>query len=203
MGVIAMKVFADGALYTKPAGWSNKPEHVVMTVGSPELPSAALIRYALDVPEVHVAIIGIGHISDNAAECQLISNIAAAQILPGTLTDAERRDIEERAFRVKEGKANYFQRPLIPLTAPTDIIASRLGGKVTVKWNTALAGGAALISYNILRDGEKVYEVPYKPQITTEPFVWELPESDSSVHEYAVGITDMSGKSAVSDPVKI
>jgi hypothetical protein len=174
-----------------------------MTVGSPELPSAALIRYALDVPEVHVAIIGIGHISDNAAECQLISNIAAAQILPGTLTDAERHDTEEKAFRVKEGKANYFQRPLIPLTAPSDISASRSGGKVTVKWKTALAGGAALISYNILRDGEKVHEVPYTPQITTEPFVWESPEPDDSVHEYAVGITDMSGKSAVSDPVKV
>ncbi len=65
MGVIAMKVFADGAMYTKPAEWSNNPEHVVRTVGSASLPSQPLIQYSLTTPGVHLAIIGIGHISDN------------------------------------------------------------------------------------------------------------------------------------------
>ncbi len=36
MGIIAMKVFADGAMYSKPAEWSETPGHVVRTVGSYE-----------------------------------------------------------------------------------------------------------------------------------------------------------------------
>ena len=85
MGIIAMKVFADGAMYTKPAEWSNTPSHVVRTVGSESLPSHPLIKYSLTTPGVHLAIIGIGHISDKDEECQLTSNLAAAQILPGRI----------------------------------------------------------------------------------------------------------------------
>jgi aryl-alcohol dehydrogenase-like predicted oxidoreductase len=38
MGLIAMKVFADGAMYTKNAEWSNNPGHVVRIVGDKNLP---------------------------------------------------------------------------------------------------------------------------------------------------------------------
>ncbi|MEX2371828.1 MAG: aldo/keto reductase [Bacteroidales bacterium] len=47
LGIIAMKVFADGALFTKKADWSSEPSDVVMTVGSEELPSKPLVEYAL------------------------------------------------------------------------------------------------------------------------------------------------------------
>jgi hypothetical protein len=90
MGVIAMKVFADGAMYTKPAEWSNKPEHVVLTVGSKSLPSQSLIKYSLTTPGVHLAITGIGHISNKDEECQLSSNLVASQVLPDGLTASER-----------------------------------------------------------------------------------------------------------------
>ena len=87
MGIIAMKVFADGAMYTKPAEWSETPGHVVRTVGSESLPSHSLIKYSLTTPGIHLAIIGIGQISSKDEECQLTSNLAGAQILPDGLTE--------------------------------------------------------------------------------------------------------------------
>ena len=71
MGVIGMKVFADGAMYTKEAHWTRGPSEVVRSIGSPELPSRNLIEYTLTTPGIHTAIIGIGQISDDPAHCQL------------------------------------------------------------------------------------------------------------------------------------
>ncbi len=62
LGIIAMKVFSDGAMYTKPSRWSSTPADVVRTVGSRELPSKPLVEYALTTPGIHTAIIGIGQI---------------------------------------------------------------------------------------------------------------------------------------------
>ena len=42
MGIIAMKVFADGAMYSKYANWTRDHEGVVRTVGTRELPSKLL-----------------------------------------------------------------------------------------------------------------------------------------------------------------
>lgn len=121
MGIIAMKVFADGAMYSKPAEWSETPGHVVCTVGSASLPSHSLIKYSLTTPGIHLAIIGIGHISNSDEECQLTSNLAGAQILQEGLTDTERTAIEELAGKVKDGKTNYFQNTALPLTAPKEV----------------------------------------------------------------------------------
>ena len=41
MGIIGMKVFADGAMYSKPAEWSENPKHVVSGVGSESLAKPA------------------------------------------------------------------------------------------------------------------------------------------------------------------
>lgn len=174
MGVIAMKIFADGAMYTKPAEWSNTPNHVVRTVGSESLPSHPLIKYSLTTPGIHLAIIGIGHISNKDEECQLTDNLAAAQILPDGLSESERTAIEEMAGKVKEGKTNYFQNAALPLTAPKEIsVVQNKENNVrnaTINWNTAYAGDAPIKIYEIWRDGTKIKEIPFTPQITIKPF---------------------------------
>jgi aryl-alcohol dehydrogenase-like predicted oxidoreductase len=109
MGIIAMKVFADGAMYTKEAHWTRNSDEVVRTVGSKALPSRPLIEYSLSTPGVHTAIIGTGHISDDPSQCQLEQNLSAAQVEPTALSAVDRRDVEKMAAMVKEGKTNYFQ----------------------------------------------------------------------------------------------
>ena len=68
LGIIAMKVFADGAMYTKKAEWSNTPEHVVMQWDLGNCPAKPLVEYALTTPGIHTAIIGIGHIDEDPLE---------------------------------------------------------------------------------------------------------------------------------------
>ena len=109
LGIIAMKVFADGAMYTKESKWSGEPSDVVMTVGSESLPSKPLIEYALTIPGIHTAIIGIGHIDEDPLKCQIVQNYYAAQVEPDALSEEERRKIEEKTKHVKDGKTNWFQ----------------------------------------------------------------------------------------------
>ena len=207
MGVIAMKVFADGAMYTKPAEWSEKPEHVVLTVGSELLPSQPLIKYSLTTPGVHVAIIGTGHISNKDEECQLTSNLAAAQILPDGLTETERAEIEEMAKKAKEGKTNYFQIAAIPLTAPKEVTVTQIKENnlrnVTVSWSTAYAGDAPMTAYEIWRDGARVNKITFKPQITTDPYTWSEPLNDKIPHTYVLKVIDGKGRIAESMPFKL
>jgi len=47
LGIIAMKVFADGAMYSKYANWTRDSNGVVRSVGTKELPSKPLVEYAL------------------------------------------------------------------------------------------------------------------------------------------------------------
>ena len=87
IGIIAMKVFSDGAMYSKYAAWTRDHNGVVRTVGTRELPSKPLVEYALSTPGIHTAIIGIGQISDDNLKCQLVQNYYAAQIKPGALSE--------------------------------------------------------------------------------------------------------------------
>jgi hypothetical protein len=81
IGVIGMKVFSDGAMYTKEPGWSRVPEDVVRIIGTESVPSKPLIEYALTTPGCHTLIIGIGEVNDRSAlKCQLVQNYYAAQI---------------------------------------------------------------------------------------------------------------------------
>lgn len=109
MGIIAMKVFADGAMYSKEATWSRQPEHVIRGVGSKDLPSKPLVEYALTTPGIDTAIIGIGEISDDPAKCQLTQNMASSQIAKDGLTWSDRREVEKLSRDVKDGETNYFQ----------------------------------------------------------------------------------------------
>jgi aryl-alcohol dehydrogenase-like predicted oxidoreductase len=207
MGIIGMKVFADGAMYSKPAEWSEKKEHVVRTIGDQALPSKALIQYALTTPDVHLAIIGIGQVSNRYEECQLSNNLDAAQILPDGLTSPEREAIEIMAKKVKEGNTNYFQNKAIPVTAPKEVTVKQSIGNnvrsVTVSWSTAYAADAPLKTYEILRDGNKVNEQDFTLQLTTDPLTWTETLNDKSEHSYIVKVTDIKGREAFSNPVLI
>jgi len=207
MGVIGMKVFADGAMYTKPAEWSNNPSHVVNSVGSESLPSQPLIKYTLTTPGVHLAIIGIGHISNKDEECQLTDNLNASQLLPEGLTEDERLSIEEMAKKAKEGKTNYFQMAALPLTAPKEVLAvqnkeNNLRNAV-ISWNTAYAGDAPIKAYEIWRDDAKIKEITFAPQITTNPFTYSELLNDKNSHTFIIKVVDVKGRVAESIPVTL
>ena len=207
MGIIAMKVFADGAMYTKKAEWSNTPEHVVTTVGSKDLPSSSLIHYSLTTPGIHTAIIGIGHIDDDDNLCQLKQNIQSAQITPDGLSDTDRREVETMAARVKEGRTNYFQIPEGGLTAPVNPLLSaevRDGQRyVNLTWNSAYAGSDAIKTYEIWRDNKKISEVAHKPQTTQDPFKYSDLPGDKSRHKYKIVTVDMAGKTVESSELAV
>jgi len=169
MGIIAMKVFADGAMYSKYADWTRDSDGVVRTVGTRELPSKPLIEYALTTPGIHTAIIGIGQISDDSLKCQLVQNYYAAQIEPDGLSEEKRKKIEKNARIAKEGQTNYFQLPLVGLTPPQDILV--LGGdELDITWNSALAADDPLSHYEVYNGEELVATILHTPQITTDPF---------------------------------
>jgi hypothetical protein len=202
MGVIAMKVFADGAMYTKNAEWSNNPDHVVTIIGSKDLPGISLIHYTLTTPGIHTAIIGIGHIDDDDNLCQLKQNIASAQISPDGLSDTDRREVEAMAAKVKEGKTNYFQMPEGGLTAPVNpqLSAEVRDGQryVNLTWNSAYAGSEAIKTYEIWRDNKKISEVAHTPQTTQDPFKFSDQPGDKSSHKYKIITVDVTGKTAES-----
>jgi predicted aldo/keto reductase-like oxidoreductase len=176
MGIIAMKVFADAALYHKEPRWSQKPEDVFRKIGNPELPSRPLIEYSLSTPGIHTLIIGIGQIDDDPMKCQLVQNFYAAQIEPNGMPETERKRIEEQATLIKP-KSNYFQIDKVGLTAPGNIRKE----ENKVIWDTAFAGDVSIASYEILVNGAKVGEVAHNPQILkSKPFGFDalLKEGD-------------------------
>jgi aryl-alcohol dehydrogenase-like predicted oxidoreductase len=206
MGIIAMKVFADGAMYSKPANWSSTSEHVVRTVGSEQLPSQPLVQYALTTPGIHTAIIGIGHIDDDPARCQLQQNFLSAQIEPDGLGEGDRKNIEQLALNAKEGKTNYFQVSEGGLTPPDKTgIKQEMKGDirvVTVTWDTAIAGEDPIVGYEIWRNGEKTGELVHQPQTGPVPFQFEDRPGDRSAHIYKVITKDAAGNEAASEELR-
>ncbi len=207
VGVVAMKVFADGAMYTKEAKWSRTPEDVVLTVGSPELPSRRLIEYSLTVPGVSTAIIGIGHIDGDPENCQLEQNLSAAQVEPQALTADDRSEIEQLALRAKEGRTNYFQHPPQPLGPPRELnveIERRNDALVArLTWQTAFASEAPIVHYEITRDGTVAGRLEHRPQVTKEPFAFEDLPPGPGRHVYTVATVDAAGTKAESEAVEI
>jgi len=207
MGIIGMKVFADGAMYTKDAHWTQGPSEVVRVIGSQALPSRRLIEYSLATPGVHTAIIGIGQISDDPTLCQLEQNFSAAQVGPSGLNATDRMDVEKLARIVKEGRTNYFQLTDKGLTSPANVSANqrKTGGEriVNISWNTAFAGNMPLKTYEIWRDGKIIGTVNHKPQTSKTPFTFSDKLTDDLSHGYSVIITDLSGRSARSEIVRI
>ena len=206
MGVIGMKVFADAAYYHKEPKFSGTTEDVYYKVGSPELPSQDLIRYALSVEGVSTLIIGIGHVDDDPDNCQLEQNLAAAQI-ETPLASEIMADIEEKIVSAGKEKANsYFQRKPTGLTPPRNVGAEAdtsmpLLGRtaVRVSWDTAYAGAVPIERYDVLRDDKVIGSVSHIPQITMQRFYFDdvLGEvhKDNS-HKYCVRAVDASETTA-------
>ncbi|MBP1624135.1 MAG: hypothetical protein H6Q07_2155, partial [Acidobacteria bacterium] len=200
MGIIAMKVFADGAMYTKAATWTANPGMVVRTVGSSALPSRRLVEYTLTTPGIHTAIIGTGHIDTDAAACQLQQNLLAAQIAPGALSVSDRKEVEKMAAAVKGGKTNYFQAAAQPLGAPRNpVVKQEMQGQKRVahlQWQTAYAGDEPIVRYEIWRDTRKAGQIAHKPQVRRTPISFEDVLSDKAAHQYRIVTVDAAGRTA-------
>ncbi len=201
MGVIAMKVFADGAMYSKGAHFSNKPEHVIRSVGTQDLPSRPLIEYSLSTPGVHTGIIGIGQIDNvDPKKCQLEQNLSAAQIAVNGLSATEREQIETLTSPIKDGKTNYFQIEEGGLSAVNDpnIEQKVVEGKrnILLSWNTAYAGNDPVKAYEIWRDNQKIAEVAHKPQTTQTPFQYKDELNNTAEIKYQIKTIDTAGNAA-------
>jgi aryl-alcohol dehydrogenase-like predicted oxidoreductase len=207
MGLIAMKVFADGAMYEKQATWTRGPEMVVRKVGSDALPSRRLVQYTLSTPGIHTAIIGTGHIDNDAAACQLQQNFSAAQIEPNALSVSDRREIEKLANAVKDGKTNYFQAPKQALgAARAPAVNQEMRGQrrvAQVQWQTAYAGDEPIVRYEIWRDHQKAGQVNYKPQVNKKPLVFEDVLSDKAGHSYQIVTVDAAGRTAKTEDMPL
>ncbi len=207
MGIIAMKVFADGAMYTKEATWSNVPEHVVRTVGSRELPSRPLVEYALTTPGVSTAIIGIGEISANSSDCQLTQNLSSAQIREAGLSGQERKEIEGLARHIKNGNTNYFQVTDGGMTAARNIRMDQTvtNGKrvVRIQWDTAYAGDEPINNYMIYRDNQRIAKVAHRPQTGQRSFLYEDMVKDTASHDYRIETVDASDRKASGEKMKL
>jgi aryl-alcohol dehydrogenase-like predicted oxidoreductase len=173
MGVIAMKVFADGAMYTKEPGWSNKPDDVVRIIGTESVPSKPLIEYVLTTPGIHTLIIGIGEINENPLKCQLVQNYYAAQIKPDALSENERRELEKIGARARNGETNYFQLADTGLTPPRNAVLTKSDG-IKLSWDTSYAGNEPITHYEIVSNGVIIGTVRHLPQVTKVPFSYEI-----------------------------
>lgn len=199
LGIIAMKVFSDGAMYTKPSRWSSTPADVVRTVGSKELPSKPLVEYALTTPGIHTAIIGIGQISDDNLKCQLVQNYYASQIKPDGMSQKRRAEIEELAGTVKGGQTNWFQTPKAELSAPGNVMLE-IKNDLQITWDTAYAADAPLSHYEVYREGKKVATVKHHPQVSKDPFSFR---DESKGSAYQVVSVDMAGNRAESETLNV
>lgn len=174
MGVIAMKVFADGALLGKEAHWTRGPQEVVTQVGDPKgrLNTHDMVRYTVSLPGVATAIIGTGHIDrKDPAKDQLVANLAAATDRP--MEAPERAAMEAEAAAKFGATTNYFQQKAAGLIQPSDVKVESANGRVKVSWQAAVAGAKALTAYQIKIAGKPVLTIPARPQLTLAPlYTW-------------------------------
>jgi aryl-alcohol dehydrogenase-like predicted oxidoreductase len=178
LGVIAMKAFADGVFYGKPARFSNNAADVVLSVGRPgAVEPADLVRYPLSVPGVGVLITGIGAVD------QLPANFDAA--LADVASEAERRRIESTVADLHGVGTNYFQDRR-GLTQPPEPKAVRDADRVTIQWTTAYAGPDPIRSYRIYSGDQLLLSVPFRPQTTTAPLAVTLPAEEAGEGPFRV-----------------
>jgi aryl-alcohol dehydrogenase-like predicted oxidoreductase len=170
MGVIAMKVFADGAFVGSKAEphWTRGPQEVNQKVGGSKLSTHDMVRYTVSLPGVCTTIIGTGHINrKNPADDQLVANLAAACDTP--MTKAERLALEKQAEAAYGATTNYFQQKAQGLVQPTEVKLVKDAGRVKVTWQAAVAGAKPLAAYQIKAGGKTLLTLPARPQTTLAP----------------------------------
>jgi aryl-alcohol dehydrogenase-like predicted oxidoreductase len=199
LGIIAMKVFADGAMYSKESRWSGTADDVVRTLGTKELPSKPLVEYALTTPGIHTAIIGIGQISEDPLKCQLVQNYYAAQIKPDGMSEAQRLELEVKTSSVKKGQTNWFQLPREELSPPRNVKVQKKD-QLEISWETAYAADAPLSHYEVFSGDKKLATVKHKPQITKQGFHFT---AKANAGEYKVVTVDRAGNRAESDSFQV
>ena len=74
---------------------------------------------------------------------------------------------------------------------------------LTLSWNTAYAGDAPIRTYEIWRDGTKIKEIPFTPQITLDPFTYSESLNDKTAHTYIMKVVDAKERIAESVPVAL
>jgi aryl-alcohol dehydrogenase-like predicted oxidoreductase len=174
VGVIAMKIFADGTFYGKEPRFSRTPEDVNYSVGKADGVSYSdLVRYPLSLPGVAVAIIGTGWTNREKPETdQLVANLAAA--LKDMPSQAERLRIEKETETRYGAAANYFQEKT-SLVQPFGLQTKRDGDRVIVQWNTAMAGREPIRFYEVRAGNRALLSLPFRPQLTNAPYSVTLP----------------------------
>jgi len=202
MGIIAMKVFADGAMYNR-----KKKGDVIRTVGSSALDYRNLVQYTVSTTGVHTTIVGIGEINDDPVKCQLSSNLKAAQINWGGLTENERKRIELITAKIGNGKTNGFQEQGNHLIPPGNVkVSSSISKKKMsniITWYTAYAGSAELDFYEIYRNDKLIATIPFTPQITQEPYQYDDPVRKGEVSDYKLAVVDKTGDRAFTESIII
>ena len=178
VGVIAMKLFADGAFYGKEPRFSRTPDDVIVSVGKPDAVAYSdLVRYPLSLPGVAVAIIGTGQIARERPESdQLAANLTAA--LKDMPSELERARIEKETQSRHGAAANYFQEKTNTLVQPAGVNVKRDGDRVMVQWNTAFAGPQPIRAYEIRVGNRRLVSLPFRPQLTETPYSAVVPASD-------------------------
>ncbi len=179
LGVIAMKVFADGAMYGRERRFSSTVKDVYLAVGKPgAVSSSDLVRYPLSLPGVSCAIIGIGMIDrDKPGADQMLANLTAA--VKDMPSPEERRRIEKETADRQGTDTNYFQEKRPAIVQPTEVRTRKDGDRLIVEWNTAYAGPEPVRSYEI-RAGQRVLlSLPFRPQLTEAPLSAFVAASDA------------------------
>lgn len=202
MGVIGMKVFADGVMYGLKQEYAHRPGQSVPTVGQPDkLPYQDFIRYSLNPEGMATIITGIGLIdeSNDPQRDQLVANLAAAQVA-SPLSRQEKRDIEQTVADLHGTRTNFFQQPSAGFQSPQDFAAERLaGGQVRLQWHSAYAAGDRIVRYEVYRRHERIATVPFRPQTTRTPFSVEdaqAPSGHSGGLYYKIRAIDEAGRYA-------
>ncbi|MEZ5361271.1 MAG: aldo/keto reductase [Bryobacterales bacterium] len=202
MGIIGMKVFADGVMYGLEKRYASKPGQSVLSVGQPgKVAPQDFIRYTLNPDGMSTIITGIGLIDDSndPEKDQVVANLAAAQMAT-KLTPLEKKEIEDRVAALHGTQTNFFQRPSVGFQAPLDPQVRRVDdATVEVSWNNAFAAGDPIERYEVWRRDERIATVPYTPQISKEPFRYRdehAPKGHMGGLWYHVRAVDSAGRTA-------
>jgi aryl-alcohol dehydrogenase-like predicted oxidoreductase len=210
MGIIGMKIFADGVMYGLERKYASQPGQSVLSVGQKgKVSHKDFLQYTLSTPGISTLITGIGLIdrSNSRERDQIIANLEACQMAE-PLAAARRKEIENRTADLHGTDTNFFQRTSSGLLAPLTVKAERPDGAkdVRISWSTAFAAGDPLVRYDIYRRDEKIGTLPYRPQVTEDLFSFSdsaAPANHPGGVYYKVRAVDAADRFADSISVRV